>query len=146
MTMPGAYDGRSAQPGTTSDAEVDVTAGDTPDTQRRMWHVTLTVAGDPIPDGDIKGGLEQLAHERPFLLTGRYGPGRAEVRYWEEAPCLHDAAALALRLWGEHRGSAGLPHWEIVGLEVLEREVFHLRGMEGAVGVGLARAGAVRPF
>jgi hypothetical protein len=119
---------------------------DAPGTERRMWHVTLTVAGDPIPDGDIKGGLEQLAHERPFLLTGRYAPDRAEVRYWEEAPCLEDAAALALRLWGEHRGTAGLPQWEIVGLEVLEREVFQQRGMSGEIDVRLARAGDVRPF
>jgi hypothetical protein len=119
---------------------------DAPGLPRRMWHVTLTVAGDPIPDSDIKGGLEQLARERPFLLTGRYAPDRAEVRYWEEASCLEDAAALALRLWGEHRGTAGLPHWEIVGLEVLEREVFHLRAMNGEMDVRLARAGAVRPF
>ena len=119
---------------------------DQPAGERRMWYVTLTVAGDPIPDGDIREGLEQLAHERPFLLTGRYAPDRAEVRYWEEAPCLEDAAALALRLWSEHRGTAGLPHWEIVGLEVLEREVFHLRGRTGEIDVRLARAGAVRPF
>ncbi len=119
---------------------------DPPSSERRMWYVTLTVAGDPIPDLDIKVALEQLAHERPFLLTGRYAPDRAEVRYWEEAICLEDAAALALRLWGEHRGTAGLPQWEIVGLEVLEREVFHLRGMNGEIDVRLARAGAVRPF
>jgi hypothetical protein len=119
---------------------------DLPGTERRMWHVTLTVAGDPIPDGDIRGGLEQLARERPFLLTGRYAPDRAEVRYWEEAPFLEDAAALALRLWSEHRGTAGLPQWEIVGLEVIEREVFHQRGMSGELDVRLASAGAVRPF
>jgi hypothetical protein len=114
--------------------------------ERRMWHVTLTVAGDPIPDTDIKVGLEQLAHERPFLLTGRYAQDRAEVRYWEEAPCLEDAAALALRLWGEHRGTAGLPLWEVVGLEVLERDVFHLRALNGEMDLRLAHAGAVRPF
>ena len=113
---------------------------------RRMWHVTLTVAGDPIPQDDIKDGLAQLAHERPFLLTGRYAPDRAEVRYWEEAPCLEDAAALALRLWGEHQGTAGLPLWEIVGLEVLERDVFQLRSIRGDREGRLAPAGAVRLF
>jgi len=117
-----------------------------PCTQRRMWHVTLTVAGDAIPGQQIKGGLEQLAHERPFLLTGRYAPDRAEVRYWEEAETLQDAAALALRLWGEHRGTAGLPHWQIVGLEIVEQDVFHLRATNGEMDVRLARAGAVRPF
>jgi len=118
----------------------------TPGVTRRMWHVTLTVAGDPIADGQIKDGLERLAHERPFLLTGRYACDRAEVRYWEEAESLQDAAALALRLWGEHRGTAGLPLWQIVGLEVLERDVFHLRAINGEMDVRLARAGAVRPF
>ena len=74
-------------------------------TERRMWHVTLTVAGDPIPDCDIRGGLEQLARERPFLLTGRYAPDRAEVRYWEEAPDAGVVTSLALRLWAT-RGSS----------------------------------------
>jgi len=115
-------------------------------TQRRMWHVTLTVAGDAIPDQQIKAGLEQLAHERPFLLTGRYASDRAEVRYWEEAETLQDAAALALRLWGEHRGTAGLPQWQIVGLEVVEQDVFHVRANSGEMDVRLAGAGAVRPF
>ena len=32
-----------------------------------------------------------------------------------------DVASLALRLWNEHRESAGLPRWEVVGLEVVER-------------------------
>jgi hypothetical protein len=117
-----------------------------PSTERRMWHVILTVAGDPVPACDIRGGLEQLARERPFLLTGRYAPDRAEVRYWEEASCIEDAAALALRLWGEHRGTAGLPSWEVVGLEVVERELFQLRGISGEIDVRLAPAGAVRPF
>jgi hypothetical protein len=114
--------------------------------ERRMWLVTLTVAGEPVSAGDIRAGLEQLAHDHPFLLTGRYAADRAEVRYWEEASCLEDAAALALRLWGEHRGTAGLPSWEIVGLEILEREVFHLRGIDSGRAARLAPAGAVRPF
>jgi hypothetical protein len=123
-----------------------VDAAKAPGVGRRMWHVTLTVAGDAIADGQIKDGLEKLARERPFLLTGRYARDRAEVRYWEEAESLQDAAALALRLWGEHRCSAGLPLWQIVGLEVLERDVFHLRAINGEMDVRLARAGAVRPF
>ena len=125
---------------------IDEDSTGAPTAARRMWHVTITVAGEAIPAGNIRGGLEQLAHERPFLLTGRYAADRAEVRYWEEAPCLEDAAALALRLWGEHKGTAGLPSWEIVGLEILERELFHLRGINGEADVRLAPTGAVRPF
>jgi hypothetical protein len=103
--------------------------------ENRMWHVTLTVAGDPVPQDDVRVGLEQLAHERPFLLTGRYATDRAEVRYWEEADCLEDAAALALRLWGEHRESAGLPPWRVTALEVLEQTVQERRNAEEPMGV-----------
>jgi hypothetical protein len=109
-----------------------------------MWHVVLTVAGDPVPEAELRCALERLAHERPFLLTARYASDRAEIRYWDEAERLEDAAALALRLWGEHRQSAGLPGWRVVGLEVLDRETFRQRGAD-AGGV-LVEAGSVRPF
>jgi len=112
----------------------------------RMWHVTLTVHGAAVPPGEVRAGLERLQHERPFLLAGRYSADCAEVRYWEEAERLEDAAALALRLWGEHRLSAGLPPWSVVGLEVIDRETFSLRGARGELDVRLAPAGAVRPF
>lgn len=112
----------------------------------RMWQVTLTVRGVAVPADEVRAGLERLQHERPFLLAGRYSADCAEVRYWEEADRLEDAAALALRLWGEHRLSAGLPSWSVVGLEVIDRETFSLRGARGELDVRLAPAGAVRPF
>ncbi|QEV18085.1 hypothetical protein [Streptomyces sp. NRRL S-920] len=97
----------------------------------RLWHVTLSVSGTEAPLGEVRRGLEQLAHDHPFLLTSRYAPDHAEIRYWEEARDLHDAAAVALRLWGEHRQSARLPPWEIVGLEVIDRDTYHQRIAEG---------------
>lgn len=97
----------------------------------RLWHVTLSVAGVETPLARVRGSLERLAHDHPFLLTSRYANDHAEVRYWEEARDLHDAAAVALRLWGEHRSTAGLPPWEIVGLEVVGRETYHQRVAEG---------------
>lgn len=100
-------------------------------TQSKLWHITLSVSGAEIPLKEVRRGLEQLAHDHPFLLTSRYANDHAEIRYWEEARDLHDAAAVALRLWGEHRSSAGLPPWEIVGLEVIDRETYHLRIAEG---------------
>ncbi|MFC3578092.1 hypothetical protein ACFOZ0_33520 [Streptomyces yaanensis] len=101
--------------------------GDTP----RLWHVTLSVSGEEAPLTEVRRALEQLAHDHPFLLTSRYAGDHAEIRYWEEARDLHDAAAVALRLWGEHRQTAGLPPWEIVGLEVIDRETYHQRVAEG---------------
>ncbi|MEV3991196.1 hypothetical protein AB0J57_20040 [Streptomyces sp. NPDC049837] len=97
----------------------------------KLWHITLSVSGQEAPLKDVRRALEQLAHDHPFLLTSRYANNHAEIRYWEEARDLHDAAAVALRLWGEHRQSAGLPPWEIVGLEVIDRETYHLRIAEG---------------
>lgn len=110
-----------------------------------MWHVTLTVGGDPVDPGKIRSGLERLTHERPFLLSARYARDRAEVRYWEEARDVDDAAALALRLWGEHRLSAELPAWRVTGLEVVDRTTFQRRAMDSPA-PALVPAGGVRPF
>ncbi|MCX4693390.1 hypothetical protein [Streptomyces sp. NBC_01408] len=104
--------------------------GTEPDASR-LWHVTLSVSGKPAPLSEVRRSLEQLAHDHPFLLTSRYADDHAEIRYWEEARDLHDAAAVALRLWGEHRSSAQLPPWEIVGLEVIDRATYHQRVAEG---------------
>ncbi|SEN25739.1 hypothetical protein [Actinacidiphila rubida] len=111
----------------------------------RLWHVTLSVSGPHTPLPELRRGLEQLAHDHPFLLTSRYAGDHAEIRYWEEARDLHDAAAIALRLWGEHRATAGLPPWETVGLEVIDRETYHQRLAEG-YGPAPAVPVGVHPF
>ncbi|MFJ9536597.1 hypothetical protein ACIRPX_04990 [Streptomyces sp. NPDC101225] len=111
----------------------------------RLWHVTLSVSGKEAPLKEVRRGLEQLAHDHPFLLTSRYANDHAEIRYWEEARDLHDAAAVALRLWGEHRQTAKLPPWEIVGLEVVDRETYHQRVAEG-YGPPPASPVGVHPF
>jgi hypothetical protein len=111
----------------------------------RLWHVTLSVSGQEVPPEELRRGLEQLAHDHPFLLTSRYAGDHAEIRYWEEARDLHDAAAVALRLWGEHRRTAGLPPWEIVGLEVIDRETYQQRVAEGYGPPPATRVG-VHPF
>ena len=116
-----------------------------PRPRSRLWHVTLSVSGAEAPLREVRRGLEQLAEDHPFLLSGRYANDHAEIRYWEEARDLHDAAAVALRLWGEHRVSAGLPPWEIVGLEVVDRDTYHQRIAEG-YGPPPAVAAGVHPF
>ncbi|GAA1354311.1 hypothetical protein [Streptomyces beijiangensis] len=111
----------------------------------KLWHITLSVSGAEAPLKEVRRGLEQLAHDHPFLLTSRYAVDHAEIRYWEEARDLHDAAAVALRLWGEHRQTAKLPPWEIVGLEVIDRETYHQRIAEG-YGPPPAAPVGVHPF
>lgn len=110
-----------------------------------MWHVTLTVMGEEQDPLEVRSALERLTHERPFLLSVRYAADRAEVRYWEEAGELEDAAALALRLWGEHRSTAELPPWRVAGLEVVDRATFQRRAMDSPA-PALVPAGGVRPF
>ncbi|MCU1678230.1 MAG: hypothetical protein JWM93_2988 [Frankiales bacterium] len=99
-----------------------------PDARGRLWHVTLTVGGGPVDSDEVRCALERLNSERPFFLASRYADDRAELRYWEEADSCEDACALALRLWGEHRMSADLPAWTVLGLEVVERAVRDERG------------------
>ena len=107
-----------------------------------LWHVTLTVSGDASEPTVVLTALQRLADEQPFLLAGRYAEDRAEVRYWEEATDCGDAAALALRLWGEHRASAGLPPWQVVGLEIIDEELFRQRSN----GLAVTAVGAWHPF
>ncbi len=102
----------------------------------RLWHVTLTVTGPARPLAEVRRALEQLAHEHPFILTSRYTTDHAEIRYWEEAHDLHDAAAVALRVWYEHRDSARLPPWEVDGLEVIDRQTYHQRIADGSANAG----------
>jgi hypothetical protein len=103
----------------------------------RLWHVTVTVTGEAVEPLIVRSALRRLSDQRPFLHSLKYAAGRAEIQYWEEAHSLLDASSLALRVWNEHRESAGLPRWEVVGLEVLERQVFLSRGMEYHVIVDL---------
>ena len=106
-----------------------------------LWHVTLTVAGEERPAGDVLAALERLAAERPFFLSGRYAGDCAELRYWEEAEECADACALALRVWFEHRESARLPPWRVVAIEVVQRDEHQRRD-----GAALASAGGWQPF
>lgn len=103
----------------------------------RLWHVTVTVAGDAMEPLVVRNALRRLSDQRPFLHSMKYSGSRAEIQYWEEGESLLDASSLALRVWNEYRASAGLPRWEVVGLEVLERDIFLSRGMEYTVVVDL---------
>jgi hypothetical protein len=104
-----------------------IPSGDLVDSALRLWHVTVTVSGDPQPLTATQDALRALHGERPFIHSIRYDEDRVELQYWEEGEEMVDAASLALRLWNEHRGSAGLPAWKVVGLEVVERETFQGR-------------------
>jgi hypothetical protein len=87
----------------------------------------VTVGGEPHDLSKTHAALLRLLQEWPFIHSLRYSEERAEVRYWEESADMVDAASLALRLWNEHRTSADLPDWKIVGLEVVSEDTYRLR-------------------
>lgn len=93
----------------------------------RLWHVTVTVAGESVEPLLVRSALTRLTEERPFMDSTGCTSESAEVTYWDEGDSLLDVASIALRLWAEHRDSAGLPSWEVVGLEVVEKPVHDAR-------------------
>jgi hypothetical protein len=89
----------------------------------RHWHVTLTVAGTALEPALVRAAVLRLSEERPFLDSIRFAGDAVELQFWDEGETMLDVASLALRLWDEHRGSAALPRWEVVGLEIVEESV-----------------------
>lgn len=110
------------------------------------WHVTVTLTGDPRCERDVSAALHRLLDERPLLQSCRYGADAVELRYWEQAEDVSDAAAMALRLWGEHRQSADLPDWRVVGLEVVDRDTYHRRCNDGPLPSAVSALAEVRPL
>ena len=94
----------------------------------RLWHVTVTVAGEPVEPLLVRSALARLTEQRPFIDSVAFTGGSAELQFWDEGDSMLDVASLALRLWPEYRESAGLPSWEIVGLEVTEKSLRERRG------------------
>jgi len=92
-----------------------------------LWFVTVTVGGPRMPVQEVRAGLERLSEERPFMVSAGYASSRAEVRYWDESVDVEGAVVQALRLWADHRRSARLPPWRVVGLEVVDRETARRR-------------------
>ncbi len=89
----------------------------------RLWHVTVTTGGRPTEPAEVRGALTRLADQHGFLHSMRYSGSCAEITYWDEGCELADVSALAMRVWDEHRVSADLPPWLVMGLEVLEQDV-----------------------
>jgi len=92
-----------------------------------MWHVTVTLAGEPVPPERIRLGIEYLAVVHPLLLSGRFAGTRVELRYWDEGSAPASVLASALQLWEQHREIGDLPPWTVVGVEVLDQETFRSR-------------------
>lgn len=110
------------------------------------WHVTVTLAGVAQAESEVCDALHRLLDERPLLQSCRYGPDAVELRYWDQADDVADVAAMALRLWCEHRRIADLPDWHVVGLEVVDRDTYHRRRNDGPLPSAVSALADVRPF
>jgi hypothetical protein len=89
----------------------------------RHWHVTLTLAGEPVEPLLVRAAMQRLTAERQFLDSVTSTGGSVEIQFWDEGECMLDVASLAMRMWNEHRESARLPSWEVVGLEIVEKDL-----------------------
>lgn len=97
-----------------------------------MWHVTVTVNGEPTSESSLRSALVDVEFAHPFGLSARYAEDLVELRYWDEGSDCRTVSAAALRLWDEHRRESGLPAWPVVGLEVLDRPTFRRRWPAGS--------------
>lgn len=87
-----------------------------------LWYVRVTFGGGAVAEDDLTPALQRFSEANPLATSIRYAESCAEVSYWDEAPNAEDAAAMALRVWNEHRTDLGLPDWEVVSLEVYDRD------------------------
>lgn len=96
-----------------------------------MWHVTLTLHGNPQPPDTLHTSLQELAFHHGFDLSARYSPDTVELRYWDEGQDCRAVVESALELWDSHRHDRELPSWPVVGVEVLDRPSFRRRFPSG---------------
>jgi hypothetical protein len=75
--------------------------------------------------------MQRLSDERQFLDSVTATRNSVEIQFWDEGESMLDVASLAMRLWNEHRDSAKLPDWEVVGLEIVEKDLRDRRGSLG---------------
>lgn len=97
----------------------------------RHWHVTLTLAGEPVEPMMLRAAMQRFTDEHQFLGSVTTTAESVEIQFWDQGDSMLDIASLAMRLWNEHRESANLPDWEVVGLEILEKELRERRTSVG---------------
>lgn len=91
------------------------------------WHVTLTLSGEPVEPLLARAALARLVEQRPFLDSAKVTSDTVELKFWDQGDNMVDVASLAMRLWSEHRETAGLPRWQVVGLEVVRKDIYDAR-------------------
>ncbi len=97
----------------------------------RHWHVTVTLSGEKVEPLIVRGAMQRLNDERPFLDSVISNGKSVEIQFWDQGENMLDVASLAMRLWNEHRESARLPNWEVIGLEIVEKDLREARAALG---------------
>lgn len=93
----------------------------------RHWYVTLTLSGEPVEPLILRAALVRLNEAHPLFDSIRFAPDVVELSFWEQGESMLDVGSVALRLWNEHRDTAQLPRWQVVGLEVVESALHESR-------------------
>lgn len=96
-----------------------------------MWHVTVTLHGQPQRPQPLRDALTRLSFAHGLGLSARFTPDTVELRYWDEGHDCRVVASQGLSLWDEHREDSQLPSWVVVGIEVLDRQSFQRRWAKG---------------
>lgn len=110
-----------------------------------IWFVKVTLGGGDLDPELIRTALAELSVERAFLVSARYDSGRAEVTYWDEGGDVNVAIQQAITLWGSSEVLTCLPGWQVVGLEVLDREAAR-RQVDAALRPRVFALGEIAPF
>lgn len=97
-----------------------------------LWHVTLRAAGEPAANSALDRGLRRLCALDPCNMAARYGRDRAELQFWDEGE-IAEVTAAALDLWVTSRGSAGLPDWPLVAVEVHDQATWRERQLQAVL-------------
>jgi len=92
-----------------------------------LWHVTVALAGRPVPYGSLLTTLSQLCGRDPANMSVRYRSDLVELRYWDEGSAAVAVAESGNRLWAEARQDLALPDWSVVALEVHDTETWRRR-------------------
>jgi hypothetical protein len=108
-----------------------------------LWHITVTMSGPATAADRLRWGLRQLCARDPANLAARFRLDAAELQYWDEGDDPVAVARSAARLWREGRGEAGLPDWDVVGLDVCDTATLRARL---ATPLTIAAPGSVEEF
>ena len=96
-----------------------------------LWHVTVTVHGQPQAADRLQLGLQTMAFSHGIDLCASLQSRHRRTPVLGRRVRLPGCRRHALALWDDYRGEVDLPAWPVVGVEVLDRTSFRRRFPKG---------------